>query len=64
MKLLIASDIHGSAYWCAEVLSAFENEKTIEILDDEFALVTAPMTYDELIEKTNGLDVISKYMFV
>ena len=26
MKLMIASDIHGSAYWCAELLSAFENE--------------------------------------
>ncbi len=26
MKLMIASDIHGSAYWCAELLAAFENE--------------------------------------
>ena len=23
---MIASDIHGSAYWCTELLSAFENE--------------------------------------
>lgn len=26
MKAIIASDIHGSAYWCAELLAAFENE--------------------------------------
>ena len=26
MKLIIASDIHGSAYWCEQLLSAFENE--------------------------------------
>ena len=26
MKLIIASDIHGSARWCAELLSAFETE--------------------------------------
>ncbi len=26
MKYLVASDIHGSAKWCAELLAAFENE--------------------------------------
>ena len=26
MKLVIASDIHGSAYWCEQLLQAFENE--------------------------------------
>jgi hypothetical protein len=26
MKILIASDIHGSAKWCREMLSAFNNE--------------------------------------
>ena len=26
MKILIASDIHGSAYWCARLLEEFENE--------------------------------------
>ncbi len=26
MKYIIASDIHGSAYWCEQLLSAFENE--------------------------------------
>ncbi len=26
MKLIIASDIHGSAYWCAQLLDAFANE--------------------------------------
>lgn len=27
MKLLIASDIHGSAYWCRRLLEAFNDEK-------------------------------------
>ena len=26
-KIIIASDIHGSAYWCKELLSVFENEQ-------------------------------------
>ena len=26
MKYIIASDIHGSAYWCNELLAAFESE--------------------------------------
>ena len=26
MKLMIASDIHGSAYWCAKLLEAYKNE--------------------------------------
>ena len=26
MKVMFASDIHGSAYWCAQVLDAFEKE--------------------------------------
>ncbi len=26
MKYLIASDVHGSAYWCEQLLAAFENE--------------------------------------
>lgn len=26
MKLIIASDIHGSAYWCERLLSAFQDE--------------------------------------
>ena len=26
MKIMIASDIHGSADWCAQLLEAFENE--------------------------------------
>ncbi len=32
MKLLIASDIHGSAYYCDMLLKAFENEKADRIL--------------------------------
>ena len=32
MKLLIASDIHGSAYYCEKLLSAFEKEEAERIL--------------------------------
>lgn len=32
MKLMIASDIHGSAYYCSELLKAFENEHADKIL--------------------------------
>ena len=27
MKLLIASDIHGSAYWCSRLMDAYKEEK-------------------------------------
>ena len=27
IKLLIASDIHGSAYWCSKLMDAYQNEK-------------------------------------
>ncbi len=32
MKLMIASDIHGSAYYCKKMLDAFENEKCDRLL--------------------------------
>ena len=32
MKLMIASDIHGSAYYCRELLNAFEREKADRLL--------------------------------
>ena len=32
MKLLIASDIHGSAYYCKRLIEAFEKEKADRIL--------------------------------
>lgn len=32
MKLLIASDIHGSAKWCRELLNAFSREKADKLL--------------------------------
>lgn len=32
MKWLIASDIHGSAYYCEKLLSAFEEEKADKLL--------------------------------
>ena len=32
MKLLIASDIHGSAFWCEELLAAFERENADRLI--------------------------------
>lgn len=32
MKYIIASDIHGSAYWCEQLLSAFENEEADKLI--------------------------------
>ncbi len=32
MKWFIASDIHGSAFWCRKMLEAFKNEKADRIL--------------------------------
>ena len=32
MKLFIASDIHGSAYWCEKMLEAYKNEKADRML--------------------------------
>ena len=31
MKLLIASDIHGSAYWCSKLMDAYQNEKAATV---------------------------------
>ena len=31
-KIIIASDIHGSAYWCEQLLTAFENENADKLL--------------------------------
>ena len=32
MKLLIASDIHGSAFWCEQLLCAFERENADKLI--------------------------------
>lgn len=32
MKLLIASDIHGSAYWCRKLLDAFKSENADKLV--------------------------------
>ena len=32
MNIMIASDIHGSAYWCREMLRAFEHERADKLL--------------------------------
>ena len=31
-KILVASDVHGSAFWCEKLLSAFEKEKADKLL--------------------------------
>ena len=31
-KIIIASDIHGSAYWCEQLLNAFESENADKLL--------------------------------
>ena len=32
MKFIIASDIHGSAFWCEKLVKAFEDEKADRLL--------------------------------
>ena len=32
MKLIIASDIHGSAFWCDKLVNAFKNEKANKLV--------------------------------
>lgn len=32
MKLMIASDIHGSAYYCEKLLKAYDEEKADKLL--------------------------------
>ena len=32
MKYIIASDLHGSAYWCNELLTAFQNEDADKLI--------------------------------
>ena len=34
MKLMIASDLHGSSYWCARMLEAYKKEQPDLILMD------------------------------
>ena len=45
MKLMFASDIHGSAYYCRKMLEAFENEKAerLILLGDIFIALLNPM---------------------
>lgn len=32
MKYIIASDVHGSAYWCKKLIDAFEKEKAAKLI--------------------------------
>ena len=51
MKIMIASDIHGSAYYCKEMINAFKNwdyipfNLQLDILDDLFEQENIP--YEE-----------------
>ena len=48
----------------SKVISALNGEKTLELYDGEFAVVTPCMTEEELTSLLNGVEIISKYMFV
>ena len=46
MKLLIASDIHGSAYYCRKLLEAWEKEEAERMLLLEiFSIMVPEMTF-------------------
>ena len=47
----------------ALALERFDNARTLEIIDGEFAVVTGELSVAELEASLEGLDVISKYMF-
>ena len=32
MKIIVASDIHGSAYWCEKLINAYSNENDGKLL--------------------------------
>ncbi len=32
MKIIVASDIHGSAYWCEKLLNAYSKENAGKLL--------------------------------
>ena len=42
MKLMIASDIHGSAYYCRKMLEAYDREKADKLLLLGDIYITAP----------------------
>ncbi len=45
-------------------ISKFKKEKTFEVYEGEFALITSEMSVKELDEKLSDMDVVSKYMFI
>lgn len=45
-------------------ISKFKKEKTFEVYEGEFALITSEMIVKELDEKLSDMDVVSKYMFI
>ena len=44
MKWMIASDLHGSAFYCRQMLDAFEREGRIVSCFSETCSTTAPAT--------------------
>lgn len=57
MKLMIASDIHGSAYYCRKMLKAYKTEQADRLLILGDILYHGPR--NELPEEYNPKDVIS-----
>ena len=44
-------------------LKQFENVKTLEIIDGEFAIITQEMTVCDFNKALDGLDVLNSFMF-
>ena len=62
MKLVIASDIHGSAYWCGKLMEVIEAEQPdrIILLDKGTVLgsdVPREICRQQLLEQTMGVSL-------
>jgi len=57
MKIMVASDIHGSAFWCQKMVKAFEHEHADRLLLLGDILYHGPR--NELPEKYSPKDVIA-----
>ena len=57
MKLLIASDLHGSAYWCRRLLAAWDREEPERVVLLGDLLYHGPR--NDLPEEYNPREVIT-----
>ena len=57
MKLMIASDIHGSAYYCRKMLEAYDREKAdkLLLLGDSFISRTPAMIFRKSMRRKKSL---------